>query len=142
MGIIWKFMLGLVLGGVANELVGTGGFLDILGIGLADDVLLFVLKRFIPGMNELTLVESFALDVFLAEGVKIEHQEQADEDEEKRERDERNLFARHAPFVVPSVFGQFDVADLGLFWWSTDTVIASDIPAELLGIAGEAAVAM
>ncbi|MGH9770093.1 MAG: hypothetical protein ACRD4Q_00085 [Candidatus Acidiferrales bacterium] len=142
MNFIYSLMLGLVLGGAANTLVGVGGFIDLLGTGLVDDILIFIAKRFVPGMSELSLVESFAVSLFTAELEKIEHQEQADEEDERRAVDERSLFARVAPFEVPRIYGQFDISDLGLLWWSTNTVIASDIPAELLGVAGEAAVVL
>lgn len=128
-GAALSFMTGMI----AAELTGVGAGLGLV-IGLADDVLVFMLG------GKLSFSEVFALQVFLDEAEKIIHEAVTYAEEDDAQRD-----ARHAALVrwhgnKIYLFGDVDIGDAALLWWSGSTLADTELLATVFQVAGEAAV--
>lgn len=127
-------VVGFFTGAVAAEITGVGAGLGLV-IGLADDVLVFILG------GELSFTEVFALQLFLDEAEKIIHEAITWSEEDDAQRD-----ARHAALVRWHgnriyLFGDVSVQDAALLWWSGSTLANTELLQSVFEVA-EAAVVL
>ena len=104
-------------------------------LGLIDDVAFLVIRQSL----EMSNWEGFELAVFLDEAGKM-----IEEGIITAQEDDRQRQARHAALVRwhgdrVYLYGDIDLADAALLWWSGRELMLSDIVLELVGVAGEAA---
>lgn len=115
---------GVLTGIAAGMLSGEAGTMNVLGIGLVDDVVVWLLKNALS----LSRWDVFGLQLFIDESWKL-HEEAniyADEDDAQRH-------ARHAALVrwhgdKAYLFGDFSYEDAALLAVSAYTVVNSGIP--------------
>lgn len=124
-----SFLTGLI----AAELTGVGAGMGLL-FGLADDVLVFLVG------GKLSFGDVFALQIFLDESEKIIHEAitWADEDDAQRDARHAALVRWHGNRIY--LFGDVDVGDAALLWWSGSRLAETELVASVFQVTGEAAV--
>ncbi|MGH9717632.1 MAG: hypothetical protein ACRD4R_13025 [Candidatus Acidiferrales bacterium] len=142
MGLLYSILLSLLYGGTAAAVTGTGVFFEVSFGGFADDLLMLVVKRFLIQAADLSMWESLMLSVAIDELKKVVESAIDDQQDEDAQAKLEGNWARFSLGITPGVYGQFDLADAGLFWWSLDTLYTSDLTLSLAGVAGDAAVVL
>lgn len=140
--VIWNILQALASSSVAGVVTGTGSFFDFSPVGLADDIVALLFRKWITKDAKMGFVENLAFSVFTDELKKLLRAGEELSDEQDKQDFADGQRVEFGFSLVPMRNAQFDVADAALLWWGADTVISSGLPAWAIGLAAGSAVVL
>lgn len=137
--LIFQIIILLAPGIIAGAATGSGA-IEIFGIGIIDDLFMFLVRKLITTAAKFTFEETVAFSIAWDEtikGIKAGYYDQQDEDRDARIRYADGRYRSGSPLTIGP---QLDIYDPLLLWWSADVLLSSDAIASIAGVLGEAAV--